>query len=205
MTRRAARTNRGIPDYLTYYFRDGQKPFEVLTDLEPSRAEKILENDTQWRGDGTYLGYRKNHERLLRELFIEKGGHPSREHPIYAILGESPTGPHDLENEYARKIRIPLSVINRDDICFTYPDSLYEVPLDDLGRLYLERSSRPTVFTMERLDRVIATYRVYEINNHYLEAQIWNDRLLEPYADARHWLRCRKRDAALPPVTPEGS
>jgi len=46
-----------------------------------------------------------------------------RRYPIYAILGESPTGPHDLENEYPRTIRIPLATFNRDDVPFTYPDS----------------------------------------------------------------------------------
>ena len=61
-----------VPDYLTYYFRDGQKPFEVLTDLDPARAEEILEHDTPWRGDGTYLGHRVDHERYLRERFISR-------------------------------------------------------------------------------------------------------------------------------------
>ena len=182
-----------VPGYLTYYFRDGQKPFEVLTDLDPAHAETILSNDTLWRADGTYLAHRKDHECRIRGLFIRKGGHPVRQHPVYAILGESPTGPHDLENEYARKIRIPLAAFHRDDVCFTYPDSLYEVPLDDLGRLYLERSVRPTVHTMEELAGVIDTYRVYEIHNHYIEAQIWNDRPLRPFADGRYWMSCTKR------------
>jgi hypothetical protein len=182
-----------VPDYLTYYFRDGQKPFEVLTDLDPRHAEDILKNDALWRGDGTYLGHRRNHEQAIRELFIQKGGHPSRNNPMYAILGESPTGPHDLENEYAGKIRIPLAALSRDDVCFTYPDSLYEVPLDDLGRLFLERNQRPSIYLIEELAQVIATYRVYEINNHYIEAQIWNDLPLAPYADPHHWRRCMKR------------
>jgi hypothetical protein len=94
----------------------------------------------------------------------------TRDYPVYAILGDSPTGPHDLENEYAYKIRIPLMNFSRDDVCFTYPDSLYEVPLDDLGRLYLKRNSGPTVYAIEELARVIGTYHVFEINHHYIEA-----------------------------------
>ena len=73
----------------------------------------------------------------------------------------------------------------------TYPDSLYEVPLDDLGRLYLERNERPIVYRVEDLARVIATYRVYEYNNHYVEAQVWNDEPLCSYADRRCWQSCR--------------
>ena len=38
-----------VPDYLTYYFREIQKPFEVITDLDPSRAVDILRNDSVWR------------------------------------------------------------------------------------------------------------------------------------------------------------
>jgi len=45
----------------------------------------------------------------------------------------------------------------------------------------------------EELALVIRTYRVHEIHNHYVEAQIWNDRPLEPFADAQHWLKCSKR------------
>ena len=182
-----------VPDYLTYYFRENQKPFEVLSDLDSKLAEAILQNDVLWRGDGTYLAHRKNHESLLRNKFIQKGGHPSRDYPIYAILGESPIGPHDLENEYAYKIRIPLRALTRDDACFTYPDSLYEVPLDDLGRLHLNRNTEPTIYMIEELGHVIRQYRVYEFNNHYVEAQIWNVLPLMPYAEKIYWQKCVKR------------
>jgi hypothetical protein len=183
----------GVPDYLTYYFRADQRPFEVITDEDRMVAQSILKNDVLWRGDGAYLDHRKNHERLIRELFIRKGGHPSRQYPIYAILGESPVGPHDLENEYSYRINVPLQSLSRDDVSFTYPDSLYEVPLDDLTRLHLDRSTKPTVYTIEELAEVVSTYRVYEINNHYVEAQLWNDRPLRPYADKRYWRMCTKR------------
>lgn len=163
------------PDYLSYFYRKGQKLFEVLSDLDDSVAEAILEQDVLWRGDGTYLTYRKEHERYLRERFIEKGGKPKREHPVYMILGDSPTGPHDLAKEYACKLIVPLSVFSPLDISFTYPDSLYKVPLDDLGRPYLEREPAPSVHRMDELEELIQTYKVYEFNNHYVEAQIWNN------------------------------
>jgi len=189
--------SQNVPDYITYYFRDGQKPFEVLTDLDPDVAQEILKNDTLWRGDGTYLKHRKEHEGKLRECFVRRGGKPTRKHPIYAILGESPTDPHDLENEYAYKLRLPLDIFPRDEICFTYPDSLYEVPPDDLGRLYLERSMNPTVYTIEELGQVIQDYRVYEYNNHYIEAQIWNEKPILPFAKRIDRIQCisRHRDS----------
>ena len=176
-----------VPPYLTYFFREGQTPFEVLSDLDERIAQDILKQDTLWRADGTYLARRKQHERILRDKFIAKGGRPQREHPIYMILGDSPVGPHDMNQEYDYKILIPLEAFSADDVCFTYPDSLYEVPLDDLGRVHLERNQSPTVHRLEEIASVITTYRVYEFNNHYVEAQVWNDEPLEPYAARRYW------------------
>jgi hypothetical protein len=180
-----------VPDYLTYFFRQGQAPFQTICDLDEHEAQAILDNDILWRGDGTYLAHRKQHERLLREKFIAKGGRPARQHPIYMILGDSPAGPHDLHLEYAYKIILPISIFSPDDLSFTYPDSLYQVPLDDLDRLYLDRDPNPTVYRLEEIERVIATYRVFAINQHYIEAQVWNDGPTRPFADPSHWLRCR--------------
>ena len=113
------------PDYLSYFFRAGQTPFQVLPDLEDAVAEEILKKDTLWRADGTYQSHRKRHERVLREKFVAKGGRPVRSHPIYMILGDSPARPHDLRMEYDFKIVIPLDRFSAEEISFTYPDSLY--------------------------------------------------------------------------------
>ena len=96
----------------------------------------------------------------------------------------------NLHQEYDYKILIALEVFSVDDVSFTYPDSLYEVPLDDLGRIYLERSQSPTVYRLQEMESVIAMYQVYEFNNHYVEAQVWNDEPLQPYADRRFWHSC---------------
>lgn len=180
-----------VPDHLTYFFREGQIPFQVLSDLDELVAENILKQDTHWRGDGTYLAHRKRHETILREKSIAKGCRPKLQYPIYMILGDSPVGPHSLNQEYDFRIRIPIGAFSADDVSFTYPDSLYEVPLDDLARLYLERNQSPTVYRLEELQWVITTYRVYEINNHYVEAQVWDSEPLHPYADSSYWHRCR--------------
>jgi hypothetical protein len=179
-----------VPDYLTYFFRDGQAPFQTICDLDEPEAQAILNNDILWRGDGTYLAHRKRHERLLWEKFIAKGGRPVRQHPIYMVLGDSPSGPHDLHLEYDYKILLPLASFSPYDLSFTYPDSLYEVPLDDLRRLYLDRSTDPTVYRLEEIEQVIEIHQVYAIHQHYIEAQVWNDEPTRPYSDPSHWLRC---------------
>lgn len=182
-----------IPNYLSYYFRNNQEPFQVLSDLDEKTAQEILKSDVLWRGDGTYLVHRKKHEECLRNQFIAKGGRPQRQFPIYAILGESPIGPHDLENEYYFKIHIPIGIFTNEDISFTYPDSLYEVPLDDLHKLYLNKNREPILYMRNELESVIKKYQVYEINNHYIEAQIWNSEILGSYSKKEHWGMCKKR------------
>ncbi len=97
------------------------------------------------------------------------------------ILGDTPSGPHSLDEEYDHKLVLPLSLFSAEDVSFTYPDSLYKVPLDDLGRLNCDRDPAPCVYRLEELEEVIQKYRVYEYDNHYVEAQIWNDEPLEKY------------------------
>jgi hypothetical protein len=182
-----------IPQFLSYYFRKNQEPFQVLSELDENKAEAILKNDVQWRGDGTYLKHRIQHEEIIKNKFIEKGGRPKRKYPIYAILGESPIGPFDMENEYEQKIIIPVDQFNPEDISFTYPDSLYEVPINDIARLYLDRNIEPIVYKIGEMEEIIKQYRVYEIRNHYVEAQIWNDQNIQKYKDTKYWIQCEKR------------
>ncbi len=147
--------------------------FDVLCDLPEKEAENILKGDELWRADGTYLRARKAHEKKIREAFIAAGGKPEREFPIYMILGDSNSGAHNISAEYPLHIKIPLSIFKPEEISFTYPDSLYEVPLDNLGRIQLERSKNPTVYRIEELEEMIQRYQVYKYNNHYVEAQVW--------------------------------
>lgn len=183
-----------VPDHLSYFYRTGQRLFEVLSDLDEEAAEAILKRDVLWRGDGTYLRHRRKHEQYLRGRFIEKGGRPTRTHPIYMILGDSPSGPHSLEAEYDHKLVIPLSVFAPEDVSFTYPDSLYEVPLNDLGKIYLDRSQAPSVYRMEELETLVARYKVYDFNNHYIEAQVWVD---EPLKALRNRMQVSTKVDAL--------
>ena len=98
-------------------------------------------------------------------------------HPIYMILGDSPPGPHDLHKEYDYFMKIPLSIFPIESVSYTYPDSMYKVPLDQLDRVYLERDPAPAVYLLHEIPGVIERYEVYKHNNHAIEAQVWD---LEP-------------------------
>jgi len=172
---------KSIPNYLTHFYRKGQNPFQNICDLDIQVAAEILKKDVDWRGDGTYLSARMEHEELLRSLFIKNGGRPIRKNPIYMILGDSPTGPHDLNNDYQGKIQLPLGIFKSNVISFTYPDSMYKISLNELDKLYLERNDSPKIYRMEELKDVIRTFEVYEHNNHYIEAQIWDDKPIKEF------------------------
>ncbi len=58
------------------------------------------------------------------------------------------------------KLRIPLSLFAVVDVSFTYPDSLYKVPLDDLGRVNLGRDPAPAVYRLEELEELIGRHMV---------------------------------------------
>lgn len=155
--------------------------YQSICDLNEDTAEEILSHDELWRGDGTYLKFRKKHDAYLRQAFIAKGGNPKLKHPIYMLLGDSPTGPHDMHPEYPHSIKIPLTVFPSGSVSFTYPDSMYKVPLDDLGRVGLERDPAPIVYLFDEIDGVIERYKVFEHNNHYIEAQVWDTEPLIKY------------------------
>lgn len=166
---------------MTHFYRKGQKPFQNICDLDVDMAERILSDDNGWRGDGTYLSARMKHEEILWLKFTKTGGIPKRKHPVYMILGDSPTGPHDLNREYDKKVLLPLSIFKPEVVSFSYPDSMFKIPLDELDRLYLERNEEPRVYRMEELSWIIRTYKVYKYNNHYIEAQVWDDKPITDY------------------------
>lgn len=177
-----------VPSYLTHFYRLGQQPFQNICDLDIDEAEKLLKEDGDWRGDGTYLSSRIKHEKLLHSLFIEMGGKPKRKTPIYMIVGDSPTGPHDLNEEYQHKIQIPIEIFDPDTISFTYPDSMYKINLDELEKVYLDRNNSPNIYRINELEEIIEKYEVYKHNNHYIEAQIWDDEPIKGYMEMR---RCK--------------
>lgn len=100
------------------------------------------------------------------------------------ILGDSPPSPHDLHHNYERKLIVPCAIFSADDVSFTYPDSVFHLPVEDLGRVYLERNPTPTVYRVEDLETLIETYKVYDYMNHYIEVQVWND---EPLKVHGYW------------------
>ncbi|GHD67020.1 hypothetical protein [Jeongeupia chitinilytica] len=76
-----------------------------------------------------YIQRRKFTENRLRALFIERGGKPARDYPVYLTLGASPwfKGLNELHHE----IRITLSCLDPATTSLTFPDSFMTVSRPD--------------------------------------------------------------------------
>jgi hypothetical protein len=66
-----------------------------------------------WRAlSMSYLGFRKQVELAMRAAFIQKGGRPAEQHPIYLVLGspswmETVSDPKTLETTEIIRVSCP--------------------------------------------------------------------------------------------------
>jgi hypothetical protein len=177
-----------IPDDLYHYYPCDQKPFRNLSDLPFDEAEAVLEAIRQ-RGEGfasqrkaDYLTIRRDLEAMVRARFVEKGGHPLREHPHYMILGSSDW----LKSWFTQgcEIHIPLKQFDPQIVSFTYGDTFPAMRYED-GKPY-----RKQVYTLAEIPDLIQQYGLPQEWNpdgklgpdRYIEAQVWDDTPL------RDWL-----------------
>ncbi len=177
-----------LPDFLSHYYEATDGPFRNLSDLPLHEAEAVMDGIRETGGQrlashrtGDYLIVRRSLERLVRQLFIAKGGQPRRERPHYMIVGACPW----LMSWYpqGRELRIPLAAFEPQIISFTYGDTFPAMRYRD-GRTY-----RGQVYTLAELPELIMEFGLPQEWNadgergpdRYIEAQIWAEEPLEPY------------------------
>lgn len=186
-------------NHLSYYYKKGTLPFQSLSALPDDEAIQImrkLSDDTnfgsRFKDPEGYLRDRKATEKWVREAFITKGGMPQAEYPIPMVLGDSPwmvkSSPVPaLHGE----IRIPLSAFNETDVSFTYPDSMIShwLGMEKPANLYVPEL-HGHVFLLSEILALVAERGMPEENweTHltddlapYIEAQVWNHDLLQPF------------------------
>jgi hypothetical protein len=186
-------------DYLTYYYKHGTEPFRSLSALQDEEAiiiMKALCNDSlfgaRFKDPTQYMRDRRQSEQWVREEFMAKGGRPQETYPISMVLGTSPwMVKHAPDTDSHGEIRIPLSIFTEYDVSFTYPDSMIShwFGRDKPNDLYLP-DLHGKVFTLSEILSLVAEKGLPEKDwktnlpgdlAPYIEAQVWNHKLLDVY------------------------
>ena len=191
-----------VVNVLLHVFRKGARPFRTLSSLSDDEAVREMEilyvaGSVFWnrfadpRG---YLLHRRGIERDLRSRFIQKGGRPADDHPIYMILGRPvwlDEGVDAETLETTELIEVPLSVVPPDQISFTYPDSMSSPEVAaELVPGYLDPELHGAVFTLEEITSIVESRGLPgELGQSgspdtpppYIEAQVWDRRVLDEY------------------------
>ncbi len=171
-------------DMLYHYYDESTGPFRNLSDVEQEEAGRILQNlrtqDKWFAGKRSmdYLEIRNQLEKRARDLFILKGGRPTRTCPHYMTLGECPW----LLDWYpkGRELRIPLTKFDPTSVSFTYGDLFPTMRYQD-GKPY-----RAQVYMLDEIYGLIQQYGMPQEWNRdglkgperYIEVQIWDDESL---------------------------
>jgi hypothetical protein len=159
---------------IVHHYEANQGSFRSLSDLSLEEAESILQ---RIRREGIvfaskrnmdYLGIRESLEEQMRQLFIEKDGHPKRLRPHYFILGSCEW----VKGWYrdGREIQLLLKTVNPNVISFTYGDSFPAMRYQD-GKSY-----RGQVYVLEELLGLVARYGL---------PQVWDDEPVKEYLGKR--------------------
>jgi hypothetical protein len=196
-------------DFLLHFFRKGSRPFQSLSAIPDDKAYAIMrslfvEGSVFWerfRDPSSYLSFRKQVERRIRNEFLSKGGLPKNEYPIYFVLGrpkwtESVADAQTVST--TEEIAIPLSILSPEDVSFTYPDSMVSAMMEaEKNPEYYEPDYHGKVFTLVEIEGIIKQKglpgdrwqtKMPKHLAHYIEAQVWNQRrLLEYYGQTREY------------------
>jgi hypothetical protein len=185
-----------VIDYLTRYYGAGDAPFQSLSALPDKVALAIMAEladdspfGSRFKDRAQYLRDRKATERWVRDEFTARGGRPKDAYPITMVLGSSrwlvEAAPDRARHS---EFRIPLSELEESDVSFTYPDSMIS---HWFGLAKPSEFYRPElhgrVFTLPEIQALVAERGVPEVDwstdlppflAPYIEAQVWNHRVL---------------------------
>lgn len=172
--------------YLYHYFEKEKGAFNNLSELKIDEAQKIqnqLKGVFAAQRNSEYLNRRKYLEKLVRELFIQKGGNPERLTPYYMVVGECPW----LNSWYKESshVKIPISDFDINTLSFTYGDTFptfSDKITDDL-------EYRKTVYTYDEILKIIEKYGLPQekwtkqifAQPAYIEVQVWSDKPIMQY------------------------
>lgn len=122
-----------------------------------------------------YYPLRCEVDEILRRSFVKLGGDPKEQHPLFFVL----QGNAFLKNWFdsGRVTKIPLSIIPSEDISFTFGDS--SAVFVRTGKVHVMRKET-LLASIRSFPGTLEEYlQEMEDNHHYIEAQLWDDALLQ--------------------------
>lgn len=195
-------------DVLTHYFRKGTRPFQTLSALPERQALSLMEalyvpGSILWRRFGepkSYLDCRRKVEHRLFSEFKEKGGNPKNHCPIYFVVGLPKWAVEKVDSvtmAATDKMEVPLSIFDEQEISFTFPDSMYlAMTTQRVEQLLPNSRYRGEALTVHEMEDLIGEHDLpvegWRPNlpphlDHYIEAQVWNETVLQDYLKAHPW------------------
>lgn len=166
------------PDFIVHYNRG--KPFRSITSLDDSALNRVLRSlneENSWGlarfSNHLYLSQRREIERSLRMRFIENGGRPILENPIYFFLGRNPRFEENTRNiGYALR----LGDLDPRTISFSYGDSMFcfhEGNRQQAGESY-QNPLCDGFYSLENLPQLLAHQNFPKLNPLHIEGQLWS-------------------------------
>jgi hypothetical protein len=160
-------------------------------------ADLYVEGSVVWerfKDPDQYLQARRQTEQWLRQEFRAKGGEPQEAYPVYMVLGRSKWVQRMADATTlatTAEIQVPLSIFKEGDVSFTYPDSMISLWFGrDKPIEYYQPDYHGKVFTLSEILSIVAANGLPEEGwatnvpsslAHYIEAQVWNHKLLLEY------------------------
>ncbi len=170
-------TNYRLSELFAYRFyekKDG--PFVSLMHFDKSDIGKLGYEEGIVNISEIYEN-RKKLEKMLRRVFIRQGGKPCLEYPYYAAIYDKLPKTNQLHVRFKEPecIKIPMYAFKKTDVSFTYCQS---------PRAFTRKDNHPTrrkLFMWDEAEVILNKYPFLEIEDTWLEMQIWNDEVLKYY------------------------
>lgn len=194
-------------DFILHVYKAGSPPFESLSELPEEQALTIMRSlyrkeSILWErfeDPVAYLSKRKQVEFDLKSEFQRKGGLPKQDFPIYFMLGRPPWATEVVDTvtlSTTEEIEVPLSVFDKTDISFTYPDSMVSAMIaEQRNAEYYEPEYHGKLFTFDEIVRIVDIkglpgdrWQTKMPRNlaHYIEVQVWNTDVLRKFLRTRN-------------------
>jgi len=181
--------------FLYHYFEKSKHPLLSLTALPIEEAvaiqNKLVSEQKVFAAQRNekYLPRRHELEKLVRGMFIEKGGKPEKETPHYFVIGECPW--LATWYEQADYIKISISEFDMKTVSFTYGDTFPTFSPNVTNDMEYRR----TVYTYDEILKIIEKYGMPQdkwdkpifAQPSYIEAQVWSDEPVLRYKQS--WLK----------------